>query len=134
MREELTWKKAIRKVLGEADRPLHYEEITDRIISTGLIATKGKTPERTVSTELTKHMFAEVERTSPGYYRLAEQNESDSEPLTEASSAAEETDFKLPPFSKVSPSKLWVDDEWLKRFHMLLEDKKQVVFYCPPGT
>lgn len=134
MQEKLTWKKAIRKVLREADRPLHYEEIAERIISSGLISTKGKTPERTVSTELTKHMFSEVVRTGPGRYRLTENTESEDEPLTQASSTIGEIDFQLPTFSKVSPSKLWVDDEWLKRLHMLLEEKKQVVFYGPPGT
>ena len=36
MPSEMTWRKAIDKVLGEAGKPLHYNEITECIISDGL--------------------------------------------------------------------------------------------------
>jgi hypothetical protein len=36
MPTELTWRKAIDKVLGSSSTPLHYHDITERIISEGL--------------------------------------------------------------------------------------------------
>lgn len=54
LREELrmaepVWKVA-RDVLREAGRPLHYEEITKRVLASGrtLLGTRGNTPEQTV--------------------------------------------------------------------------------------
>ena len=79
-------------------------------------------------------MMSEVKRTSPGHYALLQSSESEDEPLTETVEDVDEIVFQLPPFSKQAPSKLWVNDDWLKRFHSLLSDKKQVVFYGPPGT
>lgn len=48
MAADLTWRKAIDKVLGESTRPLHYNEITERIISDGLRKKLGATPAATV--------------------------------------------------------------------------------------
>ena len=36
MAKELTWRKAIDKVLAASATPLHYNEITERIIADGL--------------------------------------------------------------------------------------------------
>ena len=41
MPADLTWRKAIDKVLGESTRPLHYNEITERIIADGLRSKLG---------------------------------------------------------------------------------------------
>jgi len=44
---------AIRRVLAEANGPLHYREITQRILKQGYWQTDGKTPEATISAQLT---------------------------------------------------------------------------------
>lgn len=49
MASELTWKQAIEKVLSASATPLHYNEITERIISEGLRASLGATPSATVN-------------------------------------------------------------------------------------
>jgi len=51
MSEELSWKDAIKEVLSKSS-PLHYIEITDRILSEGLKKTLGATPKATVSAQL----------------------------------------------------------------------------------
>lgn len=49
MPAELTWRKAIIKVLAGSGRPLHYNEIAGKIISDGLRQNLGATPSATVS-------------------------------------------------------------------------------------
>jgi hypothetical protein len=53
MPAELTWKKAIDKVLGSSPTPLHYNEITEQIISDGLRKNLGATPAATVNAQIT---------------------------------------------------------------------------------
>lgn len=64
----MTWKEAIKKVLeenkvGSSYIPMHYRDITNRIIDENLVSSYGKTPARTVSTILTtsKGMFTRVD-------------------------------------------------------------------------
>jgi len=52
MPKELTWKKAIDKVLAASDEPLHYKEITEKIISDGLRTSLGATPAATVNAQI----------------------------------------------------------------------------------
>ena len=52
MATELTWRKAIDKVLGSSPTPLHYNEIAERIISEGLRHTMGATPPATVNAQI----------------------------------------------------------------------------------
>lgn len=52
MLTELTWRKAIDKVLGSSSTPLHYNEITERIISEGLRQNLGATPAATVNAQI----------------------------------------------------------------------------------
>ncbi len=52
MPSELTWKKAIDKVLGSSPTPLHYNEITERIISEGFRKNLGATPAATVNARI----------------------------------------------------------------------------------
>jgi hypothetical protein len=51
MPKELTWKKAIDKVL-ETSGPLHYKDIADKIISNGLRTNIGATPGATVNAQI----------------------------------------------------------------------------------
>ena len=52
MAKELTWKKAIDKVLVASSQPLHYKEIAERIISDGLRTSLGATPADTVRAQI----------------------------------------------------------------------------------
>lgn len=56
MSKELTWKKAIEKVLGESPGAVHYKDITEKIIEDGLRTSLGATPAATVSAQLTQAM------------------------------------------------------------------------------
>jgi hypothetical protein len=52
MAKELTWRKAIEKVLSEAPGAMHYRDLTEKIIKDGLRASLGATPQGSVSVEL----------------------------------------------------------------------------------
>ena len=52
MPAELTWRKAIEKVLGASATPLHYNEITEQIIADGLRQSLGATPAATISAQI----------------------------------------------------------------------------------
>ncbi len=52
MPSEMTWRKAIDKVLGTSATPLHYNEITERIISEDLRKNLGATPASTVNAQI----------------------------------------------------------------------------------
>ncbi len=52
MPPELTWKEAIEKVLGSSFTPLHYNEITEKIISEGFRKNLGATPAATVNAKI----------------------------------------------------------------------------------
>ena len=45
--------KAVEAVLDEAEKPLSYQEITQRMLAQGLWQTKGETPEATINASLT---------------------------------------------------------------------------------
>ncbi len=50
---EQSWKNAIIAVLKDAKHPLHYREITERILARGLKTTDGATPDATVGANIT---------------------------------------------------------------------------------
>jgi hypothetical protein len=52
MATELTWRKAIDKVLGASPTPLHYNEITELIIAAKLRQSLGATPAATVNAQI----------------------------------------------------------------------------------
>ncbi len=52
MQSELTWRKAIDKVLASSPVPLHYNDITQRIIADGLRKNLGATPASTVNAQI----------------------------------------------------------------------------------
>lgn len=75
MRDEMTWKSAIEKVLRNSTGPLHYEEITDKIISDGLKRNVGATPSATVNAQISssiKHegLRSPYERVARGTFKL----------------------------------------------------------------
>ena len=50
--QNTTWENAILTVLRGADGPLHYKEVAHQISQRGLVASRGATPEATVSSNL----------------------------------------------------------------------------------
>jgi hypothetical protein len=62
MPEELTWRKAIDRVLGEAPGAMHYTELTDKIIEEGLRSSLGATPATCVNVELGMAIRGEGDR------------------------------------------------------------------------
>lgn len=59
---EKSWKDAIKRVLLEADSPLHYTELSEQILSRGYYATDGATPAATVNAQLTASIKHEGEK------------------------------------------------------------------------
>ncbi len=49
---EQSWKNAINTILSESKEPLHYHEITERILTRGLKTTSGATPDMTVNAQI----------------------------------------------------------------------------------
>lgn len=52
MAKELTWRKAIDKVLAASPEAMHYKEITEQIIADGLRTNMGATPAATVNAQI----------------------------------------------------------------------------------
>lgn len=52
MPSEMTWRKAINKVLSSSATPLHYNDIAEKIISEGLRKNLGATPAATVNAQI----------------------------------------------------------------------------------
>lgn len=69
MPTELTWRKAIDKVLGESDVPLRYNEIAEKIISDGLRQNIGATPGATVNAQISSSI--KRDGVSSPYVRVA---------------------------------------------------------------
>ena len=67
--------QAAEVVLKEAGKPLHYKEITQRMLDRGLWQSEGKTPEATVSSTITTNIqkygaHSHFQRTDEGVYAL----------------------------------------------------------------
>lgn len=72
---EMPWKDAAKKVLEEVGAPLHYVEITDRILDQGLKKKFGATPHRTLNAIISTAIQTEgpaciFERTDRGVFAL----------------------------------------------------------------
>ena len=66
---------AVIQVLKDAGEPLHYKEIARRVLDSHLWTTSGKTPEPTVSAQLTIHIKkhgknSKIHRVGPGTFSL----------------------------------------------------------------
>lgn len=67
--------EAVKQVLNEAGEPLHYQQITRRMLDNGLWTTQGKTPEATVNaylaTDIKQHGSSSLfQRTAKGVFAL----------------------------------------------------------------
>lgn len=67
-----TWDKAIIKVLGDNVNPLKATEICEIIIKNKLYLSKGKTPERTISYQLTENFHSYYIGVGGGKYVLSQ--------------------------------------------------------------
>lgn len=75
MTKDITWKKAIDRVLAASAEPLHYNDIAERIVSEGLRKNLGATPPSTVAAHITTSIKQEGDsspyvRVSKGTYTL----------------------------------------------------------------
>ncbi|WP_292660439.1 HTH domain-containing protein [Nitratifractor sp.] len=71
----MTWKNAIRRVLEESSEPLHYREITEKILTNKLKENVGATPAATVAAQITSSIKHDGEkspfiRVGKGLYSL----------------------------------------------------------------
>lgn len=74
---EKTWHDAIVRVLREAQVPLHYSDITDKILAQGYYETDGATPHSTVNAQITasiklRRALSPYVKTGRGIYGLRE--------------------------------------------------------------
>ena len=68
---------ATEKILNKAAEPLHYQEITKRVLEQGLWQTEGKTPDATINARLAVDIRkfgirSRFIRTEPGVFALRE--------------------------------------------------------------
>lgn len=73
----MTAKEAARVMLEEAGEPLHYDELTERILAAGEWETEGKTPSATVSAQIARDISRKeddsvFQRVAPGVFALRE--------------------------------------------------------------
>ena len=101
MPTELTWRKAIDKVLAGSATALHYNDITQRIIADGLRQNLGATPAATVNAQISSSIKKEGSqspyvRVAKGTFALAKgqptQANSTKPKLTPEVSESEETE------------------------------------------
>jgi restriction system protein len=103
--ETFTVAEATKIVLADAGEPLHYAEITQRIMERGLWTTEGATPKDTVGSILSvdikkKGPASEFIRTNPGYYDLNRDGlESTSDVELIESSADDHAELSFEPLS-----------------------------------
>jgi hypothetical protein len=81
--EELTWLEAIKKVLGESPGiPMHYSDITNKILSSGYYKTNSATPANSVNSQITSSIRIDGEkspfvRTKEGTFILKQTTQAD---------------------------------------------------------
>lgn len=90
---EMSWKDAAQKVLEDAAKPLHYKDITDRILGQGLKTKVGATPAATVNSTINWAIQKEgsagaFERTGRGEYGLRTGGKSEAAPDDDAESGS----------------------------------------------
>ena len=66
------WNEAIIKVLGDNEKPLKATEIADEVLQSGYYHTAGKTPEKTISAQLTTNTKSYYNSQGGGFYTLSE--------------------------------------------------------------
>lgn len=94
MARELTWEAAVERILNEAESPLHYSEIAERI-TTKELRRGGATPAATVAAVLSRSITAgdsPYVRLGRGLYALRNKLEAQPDPLSELGDASDEAE------------------------------------------
>ncbi len=99
------------KVLSEASEPLHYSEITQRILDNGLRQQTGATPAATVAATISMYMQNDVARVDRGVYTLVSS-------LQKSEVAVEAESHPPRPIPPTSPAKVEEDNGFLNAFGM----------------
>lgn len=89
--KDMTWQRAVETVLGDSEKPLHYREITERILGRGLKKKVGATPAATVSAVLNvavKKADSPFEKIERAVFRLRNAPPATAETDTTADEAA----------------------------------------------
>src|SRR5689334_22439708 len=97
---------AVKAVLAAEGGPLHYREITERILKRGLWTSDGKTPEATINsrivTDIQKRGDASVfQRTAPGTFALRS-----AQPVTHPTAIVKTSSAAKPPVKDQPKPKL----------------------------
>lgn len=73
-KSKIDMKEGARRVLARAGKPLHYRDITTRMLKEGKVETSGKTPQQSMSAKLATCAKKEdtFKRVAPGVYDLIE--------------------------------------------------------------
>lgn len=76
-KSKVDMKEGARRVLSRAKGPLHYQEITKRMLEEGAVTVKGKTPSQSMSAKLSTCAAKgdTFVRVAPGVYGLKERDE-----------------------------------------------------------
>lgn len=95
MPKELTWRRAIEKVLADAEGAMHYKDIAEEIVSRGLRVNVGATPPATVSANLTTSIAKDgdaspFQKVGRGEYILKHKQQSPEKNKQEAGEAPEQ--------------------------------------------
>jgi hypothetical protein len=78
----MTCLDAVRTVLAEAGRPIHYKEIASRIVKQQLVRIRGRRPDRSVNARLSAEILkngtrSPFVRVAPGVFGLRERGDSE---------------------------------------------------------
>lgn len=119
-----TWFLAIKKVLENAGEPLPVAQIALRALANG-VQTKGKTPERTVSSVLTTNPLV-FEKISDGVYYLKQNQSSSPSP-----SLPTRREYIEPHFEQIKQGileqKMRIGEQTLRRYHLALKTRGFVI-------
>lgn len=107
----MSWREAIAKVLSEADSPLHYSEISEKVLSQGYYKTDGATPAATVNAQVSSSIKHEGEsspfiRVGKGIFTLRSKATAPQQtsPALLAKAKAKAKAEKIPPEAEIEAS------------------------------
>lgn len=140
-----TWDKAIIKVLGDNVNPLKATEICKIIIKNKLYLTKGKTPERTISYNLTENSHSYYISEGGGKYALSQlgkdvyyniqKNQNIESPNTNTDSSHDINNTQSEHYVRQDfLNDVFLSETQYNHLKLLLEQKKNVILQGAPGV
>lgn len=129
--------EAIKELLAQPEYAagLHYNKITEKIISLGYWESEGETPDRTVSRTITKDGIKFFERVSPGVYKLKT-----SKPIPDHSIEKKPVDISPPErdgmytVEDILNDGCFLEQSTIVRMLDRLRTKKNLILQGSPGT